>query len=302
MGEGTVSWAEVAEQARRQLIDDGRGALAADVRRIVEEATGCEPADYHDQLDEPATVRALARFDAMLARRRAGEPLQYVLGRWGFRRLDLLVDRRVLIPRPETESVVDVALAEIDRLLQRHGPTAQLPVDLRLVVADLGTGSGAVGLAIATERLHTEVWATDVSADALAVARANLAGAGRAAARVQLRQGSWYDALPEGLQGAIALIVSNPPYVAAGEHLPDEVERWEPPGALRSGVDGLDAARTLIAGAPHWLSPGGALVLELAPGQLATAARLAAASGFAWTDIRPDLAGRDRCLVARLAG
>ncbi|MEZ5234664.1 MAG: HemK/PrmC family methyltransferase [Acidimicrobiales bacterium] len=190
--------------------------------------------------------------------------LQYVLGRWAFRHLDLLVDRRVLIPRPETETVVDIALREIDRLVD----TYRYHYEQRLPVVDLGTGSGAIALAVATERTSTDVWGTDVSEDAVAVARANLAGAGRAAARVALRTGSWFEALPAELAGTIGVIISNPPYVAEADELPDEVERWEPAMALRSGPDGLDAARVLIGTAGRWLRPDGALVLELAPGQL----------------------------------
>ena len=113
----------------------------------------------------------------MLRRRIAGEPIQYVLGHWAFRGLDLMVDGRVLIPRPETETVVEVALRELDRLGGRDRPTT---------VVDLGTGSGAIALAVATERVRTRVWATDSSDEALQVARANLAGIGRSAARVQV--------------------------------------------------------------------------------------------------------------------
>ena len=143
-------------------------------------------------LDDPLTEGAMARYDDMVARRAAGEPLQYVLGHWGFRHLDLMVNRRVLIPRPETEQVVEVALAELDRLGGRDVPTT---------VVDLGTGSGAIALAVATERVRTTVWATDASEAALAVARANLAGVGRAGARVTMVAGDWFGALPAELRG-----------------------------------------------------------------------------------------------------
>jgi len=295
--DGTISWAEVAEGAAQQLAAAGSPQPGLDIRRMIEEVTGSEPGEYLSTLEQPATVRALARFDAMVQRRAGGEPLQYVLGRWSFRRLDLLVDRRVLIPRPETEWVVEVALAEIDRLVRRHGHDHH-----RLIpVADLGTGSGAIALSLASECLLAEVWGTDLSEEALGVARANLAGIGRAAARVQLRAGSWFDALPTDAAGRFAVIVSNPPYVSATEPLPDEVERWEPGLALRSGPDGLDAARVLIGGAAHWLQPDGVLVLELGSGHLEVAAALARGAGFVSVEVRPDLTGRDRCLVARRA-
>ncbi|MEZ5266589.1 MAG: peptide chain release factor N(5)-glutamine methyltransferase [Acidimicrobiales bacterium] len=296
-GDGTVTWRQVGEQARETLARHGRTEAALDVRRMIEQATGVEPTEYLDVLDQPATVRTLAHFDAMVERRATGEPLQYVLGRWAFRHLDLLVDRRVLIPRPETETVVDIALREIDRLVD----TYRYHYEQRLPVVDLGTGSGAIALAVATERTSTDVWGTDVSDGAVAVARANLAGAGRAAARVALRTGSWFEALPAELAGTIGVIISNPPYVAEADELPDEVERWEPAMALRSGPDGLDAARVLIGTAGRWLRPDGALVVELAPGQLATAAELAVEAGFSMVEVHRDLAGRQRCLVARCA-
>ncbi len=296
--DGLVSWAAVAAGGRARLAAAGASQAALDVRRLIEEVTGCEPGQYHATLELPATVKALARFDAMVLRRAAGEPLQYVLGRWGFRYLDLLVDPRVLIPRPETEIVVDVALGEIERLAPRRDLVAQP----RITVADLGTGSGAIALSLAFECKFIDVWATDVSDDALAVARANLAGIGRAAARVQLRSGSWFEALPRELAGQLAVIVSNPPYVATSEALPAEVAAWEPEMALRSGHDGLDAARHLLACAPQWLLPKGALVLELGSEHLREAASLARRVGYGTAEIKPDLSGRERVLVARRAG
>ena len=143
-----------------------------------------------------------ADLDAMVARHLAGEPLAYVLGHWSFRHLDLAVDRRVLIPRPETEVVAGVAL-ELARGLARP-----------LTVADLGTGSGAIGLALADELPldGVTVWLTDASADAIDVARANLAGLGRRGRNVRIAIGSWFDALPAGT--TLDLAVANPPYVA----------------------------------------------------------------------------------------
>ena len=176
--EGTVAWRTLLAEAERRLADAGVEMAAGDARRIVEEPSGHEGAELVLGLDEPATERGVAAFDHMVERRAAGEPLQYVLGGWAFRSLDLFVDRRVLIPRPETESVVERALVVIDELATRR-PSA--PV----TVVDLGTGSGAIALSIAFERAGTTVWATDRSPEALAVARANLAGIGRAGTRVQ---------------------------------------------------------------------------------------------------------------------
>ena len=263
---------------------------AVDARRIVERASGHEGADLIVHLDERAPDRAREECARMVARRRAGEPLQYAIGGWGFRGLDLYVDGRVLIPRPETEQVVEVALGELRRL--------GVP---RPLVVDLGTGSGAIALSVAVEVPGAHVWATDVSADALAVARANLAGTGgRAATRVRLVEGSWFDALPEELRGQVHLLVSNPPYVADGEALPAVVSEWEPPGALRAGPTGLEAVGVIAAGATAWLARPAALVLEIAPHQAERAVDLARTAGFDDVEVRADLTGRPRALVGRV--
>jgi release factor glutamine methyltransferase len=170
-----------------------------------------------------------------------------------------------------------------------------------LIAADLGTGSGAIALSLATELPGAEVWGIDVSADALAVARANLTGIGMfAATRVRLVEGSWFAGLPGDMRGRFGLIVSNPPYVAAGEDLPPELG-WEPQEALVAGPTGLEAVAEIVAEAPRWLTRPGALVMEIAPHQAAEVERLAVAAGFAQADVRPDLQGRLRCLVARVS-
>jgi release factor glutamine methyltransferase len=275
----------------RDLLHEAAARLGSklDAKRIVERAGGFEGSEFHSGLDEPVTTRALAYFDQMVERRAAGEPLQYVLGSWGFRKLDLYIDRRVLIPRPETEQVVEVALAELRRM-EADGP----------IVVDLGTGSGAIALSIAVEVPTSTVWATDASPDALAVARANLAGIGRSAARVRLEEGSWFEALPGLLEGRISLVVSNPPYVGSGEELPAEVADWEPAAALYGGPSGLEQVAEILAAAPPWLTRPGACVIEIAPHQAADAARLAKEAGFVDVDVRPDLAERPRALVARI--
>jgi release factor glutamine methyltransferase len=259
---------------------------------MLEVVTGRTGAELQAALDEPATQRGVVHLDALVARRLEGEPLQYVLGAWSFRTIELMVDRRVLIPRPETEGVVEVALAELDRRrADRPGAT--------LLVADLGTGSGAIALAVAAERERVEVWATDRSADALAVASANLAGLGRAATRVRLCEGSWFGALPDELAGRLDVVVSNPPYVADHEALPTEVADWEPGEALFSGPTGLEAIERILAEAPTWLARPGALVVELAPHQAEAASAAARAAGFTDVEVVDDLAGRPRTLVAR---
>ena len=262
-----------------------------DARRIVERASGFDGASYHLHIDEPVTARSAAHFEQMVERRSAGEPLQYVLGAWAFRALDLYVDHRVLIPRPETETVVEVVLAELGRI------AAKSPV-----AVDLGTGSGAIALSLAREVRNVEVWGVDRSPDALAVARANLAGLGRAGAAVRLAEGSWFDALPPFLRGTVDVVVSNPPYISEGEldDLPPDVVRWEPLSALVAGPTGLEQIETIVAEAPGWLARPGALVVEIAPHQREAAIHLALDAGFPHADVRQDLAGRARVLVGRI--
>jgi release factor glutamine methyltransferase len=259
----------------------------------VEEVSGLDRSRW----SEPAGPAAAARLRTLVERRAAGEPLQYVLGRWSFRRLDLRVDRRVLIPRPETEVVAGLAIeAARRRRWSGGGPCA---------VADLGTGSGAIALAVADEVPAAEVWATDASPAALEVARANLAALRpEAAARVHLAGGMWYEALPGGLRGRLAVIVSNPPYVTEADYtaLPPEVRDHEPAGALVAGRTGRECLEELVDGGLDWLEPGGALVLELAPDQAGALRATAEARGYRAVSVERDLAGRDRALVAHRPG
>ncbi|MET0727476.1 MAG: peptide chain release factor N(5)-glutamine methyltransferase [Acidimicrobiales bacterium] len=286
----TLRWRQLRDGAVARLTGAGVDDPAQEVLWIVERASGRTPSEQAGSLDEPATEREVGFVDQMVERRAAGEPLQYVLGRWAFRQLDLYIDARVLIPRPETEVVAGLAI-ELSGLRDRSP-----------VVVDLGTGCGAIALSLAAERWpHIEVWGTDASADALAVARANLAGLGRRAGVVRLAEGDWFNALPEDLRGRIDVVVSNPPYVAEGDALPPEVASWEPREALLAGLDGLADLRRIIADAPLWLAPDGAVVLEIGETQGREVAALALSAGFRDVTIEPDLAGRDRALVARLA-
>ena len=287
---GTGPVATWEELYRRAV--EGTGE-AQEARWIIEEASGERWGAASGRVPEKARDRVLS----MIERRRSGEPLQYVLGSWSFRTLDLMVDRRVLIPRPETEQVVEVALAELDRLCARpDGPA-------RPVVVDLGTGSGAIALSVAAERRGVEVWATDASAGAAAVARANLAGlAGRDATRVRIVEGDWWAALPADLRGRVDLVVSNPPYISTAEMatLDDVVAAWEPHSALEGGPAGTEPAEAILAGAGAWLRPGGSAVIEIAPHQAEQLCAAALAAGFATAHVEADLAGRPRALVARL--
>jgi release factor glutamine methyltransferase len=251
--------------------------------------------------------------EALVARRLAGEPLQYVLGSWPFRSIELRVDPRVLIPRPETEQVVEVALSELDRL----DPGTDDPdrsIEHHRVCVDLGTGSGAVALSLATEggagRPGFEVWATDISTDALEVAGENLCDLAvtdpAGAERVRMVEGSWFDALPVELRGQIELVVSNPPYLGESEflELDQSVRCWEPVEALvapagTGGLAGMAAIETIVADAPGWLRRPGALIVEIDPRQAVVAVDAALRAGFAEARAERDLAGRLRMLVAR---
>ncbi|MGZ4763770.1 MAG: peptide chain release factor N(5)-glutamine methyltransferase [Ilumatobacteraceae bacterium] len=283
MNDQTVSW--------RQLWNETAARIGSpQARWVCEVASGFDRDEFVAAMDLPATDRGVAHLDSMLAKLEAGEPLQYVLGRWGFRHLDLLVDRRVLIPRPETETVVETAL----RLARSMEPP--------IVCVDLGTGSGAVGLSLAVELpvAGVTVWMTDHSAEALDVARANAAGIGTAAANVRLAHGDWFEALPRALHGELALVVSNPPYVAVDdENLEAVVREWEPAAALFAGADGLDAIRRLVADSPAWLRPGGWLVIEIGSTHGSRVDALLRAAGFDDVSITADLTGRDRVAVAR---
>jgi release factor glutamine methyltransferase len=284
---GGASWRTLLAGAADRLRSAGLDNADGEARWLVEQASGLTAGELTVALDRPASVRAAAHLHGMVERRVAGEPLQYALGRWAFRTLDLLVDRRVLIPRPETEVLAGMALDECRRL------------DASLAV-DLGTGSGALALALAAERPGLEVWGTDASGEALAVARANLACLDRAT-RVRLAHGDWFAALPDALAGRVDVVVANPPYVSEAEmaDLPDEVRAWEPHHALCSGPTGLEDIDRIVDEAPRWLSRPGSLLVELAPHQARRARARALAAGFPAVSVWPDLAGRDRILLAR---
>jgi release factor glutamine methyltransferase len=285
---GGVAWQTLLDEAADRLARAGIDNAEQEARWLVQRASGLEGAELIVGLEEPASLGDATFFYDMVERRLRGEPLQYVLGRWGFRVLDLEVDNRVLIPRPETEALTQMALEECRRL------------EARLAV-DLGTGSGAIALALAVEWTGIEVWATDISPDALAVAQANVAALGGIGDAVRLAQGSWYEALPAELAGAVDVIVSNPPYVAEFEveDLPEEVRAWEPLSALVSGPTGLEAIERIVAEAPLWLAHPGSLLVEIAPHQAADAVAMARAAGFGSAAVWPDLTGRDRILLAR---
>lgn len=279
----TVTWRQLWAETADAVGDRNEARWLCEVA-----SASVDGDEFLARLDEPATERMVSHLDTMVARYRTGEPLQYVLGEWSFRHITLSVDRRVLIPRPETELVAEIAIG----FATQCEPTR--------TVADLGTGSGAIGLSMAYElpRQGTEVWITDASADAIDVARANLAGIGPAGANVRVALGSWFEALPDGVQ--FDVIVSNPPYVAVGApDLDAAVGEWEPASALFAGADGLDDVRILAAGAPDRLRPGGVLVLEIGADQGRAVDEVLHQAGLVDVEIRRDLSDRDRVAIAR---
>ena len=260
------------------------GLARIDAQLLHLHALGRSPHDRawllaHDSDALPAEVQE--RLQAWLQRRLAGEPITYITGHKEFFGLSLQVDARVLDPRPDTETLVEWALT-------------LLPADHALRVLDLGTGSGAVALAIQHERPSCQVTAVDASADALAVARSNAQQLGLP---VQCVLSHWMN----GVAGTFDVIVSNPPYVAEGDpHLAHLTH--EPLQALASGADGLDDIRRIIAQAPSRLAPGGWLLLEHGWDQAAAVQDLLRRAGWVQVQSRQDLAGTERCSGGQLPG
>lgn len=229
-------------------------------------------------VDDPLDAAAVARFEAVVARRRAGEPVAYLVGQRGFWRFDLEVTSDTLIPRADTECLVEQALAH-------------LPVDRALRLLDLGTGSGAIALALALERPRASVVAVDLSAGAAAVARRNAQRLGLAA-RVEVREGAWFAPVAGE---RFDLIASNPPYIESDDpHLVEGDLRFEPRTALASGADGLDDLRILVRDAPAHMEAGGWLLVEHGWRQGAAVRALFEAAGFNDVATATDLEGRDR--------
>ncbi|HWA08282.1 MAG TPA: peptide chain release factor N(5)-glutamine methyltransferase [Opitutaceae bacterium] len=228
----------------------------------------------------------LEKIRPLVRRRGQHEPVQYILGAMDFHGVHLKVDRRALIPRPETEQLIELVVRE------RPAPPAR--------ILDLGTGSGAIALALARHWPEAQVTAVDLSEEALALARENAVATGLEA-RVTLLRSNWFEQVPA--EARFELIVANPPYLSAAETAgaPEEVRSFEPAAALTAaGDDGAADLQLIIAGAPRHLAPGGLLALETGPAQHAMLLPVAKAAGFAQAASWPDLAGRDRFILARL--
>lgn len=255
---------------------------AVDAELLLAQVLQCPRTWLHAHWDEIIEPVLANRFESLLSRRESGEPVAYLTGRRGFWRFDLAVTPATLIPRPETELLVELALE-------------RLPPGRALRIADLGTGCGAIALALALERPRTHVVATDNSEDALAVARTNARQL--AVGNIQFRGGDWLQPLAGE---AFDLIASNPPYIAAGDpHLAAGDLRFEPAAALESGADGLDAIRTIVRDAPGYLHSQGWLLLEHGWEQGHAVRALMQSAGFVDIRTERDLEDRDRVSLAR---
>ena len=254
-----------------------------EARRLLEHATGQRREWLLAHGDEPLEPLVSERFLALQASRINGEPLSYLCGEREFYGLALRVNRAVLIPRPETELLVDAAC----ELAPRHA-----------AVLDLGTGSGAIAIAIAVTRPDLRVVATDRSTDALAVATENAAHQGLTSSRLSFRTGSWWQALAHAER--FEIIVANPPYIAdADPHLTEGDLRFEPRSALASGSDGLDALREIASGALAHLVTSGRLIVEHGWDQGAAVRTLFLRAGLQDVHTQPDLAGHERLTFGR---
>lgn len=270
---------------------EGKGVERArlDAEYLLAHVLGIGRLEMYLQHERPLEPAELDAFRPLLKRRAAREPLQYVLGRQAFRELDLEVGPGVLIPRPETELLVEVVLRWAR---DRGGP---------LTALDLGTGSGAIALALLTEGPFERVVATDASAAALAVAERNRRASG-VGDRLDLRVGTYFDPVAPGER--FDVVVSNPPYVAEGERgtLAPEVADWEPAEALFAGADGLEALRPIVAGAPEALRESALLAVEVGDGQAETVAELARGTrAYDEVEVHVDMAGKKRIVTATRA-
>lgn len=255
----------------------GSDASAREVELLLSHVLDCDRAWLYAHADDSLAAADAVQFHALLVRRAAGEPIAYLIGRREFWLLDLAVTPNVLIPRPETELLVELALRKI-------------PQGVVVDIADLGTGSGAIALALACERPHARVLATDASAAALAVARGNAQRL--RIGNVEFALGDWCAALGKR---KFDLIVSNPPYIAAADaHLVQGDLRFEPRTALASGADGLDAICAIVRAAPAHLQPGAWLLFEHGYEQGVAARELLGESGFVEVFTARDLEGRER--------
>jgi release factor glutamine methyltransferase len=279
---------ELVAKAAPYLARNGSSSPRLDAELLLAEALGMSRMDLYLQFERPLNAAEVDRYRDLCRRRAGGEPVAYIRGRKEFMSLELLVTQAVMIPRPETEILVEAALESLDQRL----PPGEGRREPR--VLDVGTGSGAIALAIAAERRDSRVVATEISAAALEVARQNLERL-EMKDRVELRQGD----LVEGVEGPFDMVLANLPYIDPDwpDAVTPEVAASEPGEALFAGRDGLDQLVRLLPALPR-LAPSGVAMLEFDPRQ--REALLAVAAPVGRTSVLKDLAGLDRVLVVEL--
>ncbi len=275
--------------AAGHLSTKGIESARLDAELLLADVLGCTRVELYTSYDRPLEAREVDALRERLRRRAAREPVAYILGRREFFSLDFEVDRRVLVPRPETELLVERTIALLQRAGNGNGAAHH--------VLDLGTGSGAIAVSVAHTLPDIRVMATDIAAAALEVAPRNADRHG-VADRIEFRAGDLFDAVGEGR--VFSLIVSNPPYIAESEikALEPEVREWEPAVALVSGPDGMDATRRIIEGAPRFLDPDGFLLLEVGT-QVEEVRRQFLGARWRQVRVHADLAGIPRVVEAQ---
>jgi len=282
-------------QATASLSKAGIESARLDAELLLAEALGLDRSKLYLHDEAPLEARAEERFHSLLARRVDGEPSAYITGRREFWSLDLLVTPAVLVPRPETEMLVEVAVGLFEA-------DSQIP-ERKFQILDLGTGSGAISISLAKEIANAEVWATDVSLDALEIARANARRHG-VERKIHFLSGDVFEPVRDRPK-FFDMIISNPPYVrrAALATLPRDVRDFEPRVALDGGADGLEFYRRIIPGALGYLTMGGFLAVEIGADMGEDVARLFTdAGGYAPPQLYHDLAGKERIVCARMKG
>ena len=321
MAEETWTIRRVLEWTRGYLENKGDEKARLSAEWLLGDATGLSRVQLYTNYDKPLTKDELARMHALIERRAAGEPLQYVTGEMPFRHIIVRCESGVLIPRPETEVLVDKVLEWLDATDDGNASDtdnatdagdaadtddsrgASAPTAEHRLILDLCTGTGCIALSIAHERANTQLIATDIAPEAIKLATRN-AEALDLQERVSFIECDLASGVADELRGHIEVIVSNPPYIPSKlvDQLPSEVSSFEPHLALDGGADGLDLFRRIIEVAPHMLKSGGLLACELHEESLEQAADLMSAQGV-WTDvsIHKDLAERPRIITAVLA-
>lgn len=283
---------DAIREGRRFLLAAGVESASLDAEVLLAEVLGMTKTELYLRIETPLKLEDERRFWKRLQRRVQREPLAYITGQKEFWSLDFVVAPGVLIPRPETELLVEVALDRL-KAIATNRPSN---------ILDLGTGSGVIAVSLAKERLEASIWAVDISLSALEIARVN-SNRHVEAGRIKFLQGDLFEPVRAQKNG-FDLIVSNPPYIRTGElsTLAPDIRDWEPRTALDGGMDGMEYYRRIVGEAHHFLTPAGAIVLEISPELSQAVVDLFTRSGrYQRASLHADLAGKDRVIAAMRA-